>query len=107
MAELKLHLDNGRLLIYISIITMIATIVTHLIFKKYRFMKYVPGFILLIIGVYNLYMVSSELTSSESIKNILLFVIYFIAGFVGLFSGLIIGIYNKPRKSKVKKEKTE
>lgn len=107
MAELKLHLDNGKLLIYISLITMLATLITHLIFKKYRFMKYIPGFILLFIGIYNLYMVSGELTSSESIKNILMFVIGFIAGFIGLFSGLIIGIYNKPRKIKVKKEERE
>lgn len=107
MAELKLHLDNGKLLIYISLITMVATIITHLIFKKYRFMKYVPGFILLFIGIYNLYLVSSELTSSESIRNILLFLIGIIAGFMGLFSGLIIGIYNKPRKIPVKKEKKE
>lgn len=105
MAELKLHLDNGKLLIYISLITMLATFITHLIFKKYRLMKYIPGFILFIIGIYNFYIVSSELTSSESLNNILMFLIGVIAGFIGLFSGLIIGIYNKPRKIKVKKER--
>ena len=103
MAELKLHLDNGKLLIYISLLTMLATIITQIIFRKYRVMKYVPGLILLIVGAYNLYMVSDTLTSSESIKNILMFMVGLVAGFVGLFTGLIIGIYNKPRKIKIKK----
>lgn len=99
MDDLKLHLEYGKTLAYVSIIAMAITITTHLIFKRNRYIKYLPGLIFIGIGLYNLFSVS-DITSKQSITNFLLMLMGFGGGIIGLFTGLIIGIYNKPRKNK-------
>jgi len=105
MGELILHLDNGKTFIYISLAVVIITFITHLVFKKYRYMKYIPGIALIGVGLYSLYQVSNELTDTSSISNLLLFLICFAGGIIALFVGLIIGIYDKPRKIRKSKNK--
>lgn len=102
MEELMLHLKNARTLVYVSLAAIVLTFATHLIFAKYRFVKYIPGFILIIIGLYNIYKASSDFTSPDSLNPILIFLICFLGGIIGLFSGLIIGIYNKPKRVRKK-----
>lgn len=99
MEELKLHLEYGKTLAYVSVIAATITITTHLIFKRNRYIKYLPGLIFIAIGFYNLISIN-DITSRQSITNFLLMIMGFGGGIIGLFTGLIIGIWNKPRKVK-------
>jgi len=105
MEELILHLDNGKTFAYVSLAAVVITFITHLVFKKYRFVKYIPGLALIGIGLYSLYKVSNELTNTSSINNLLLFLMCFAGGIIALFVGLIIGIYDKPRRIRKSKNK--
>lgn len=100
MEELLNYLENGETLVFVTISAVVITLVTHLIFKKYRFVKYIPGLIYMALGLFNLLIVLDDLTSSNSMDKILLFLILFTSGAIGIFFALIIGIYNKPRKVK-------
>ena len=100
MKELLNYLENGETLLFVALSAVIITLISHFVFKKYRFVKYVPGLIYMALGVYNLLMVFDDLVSANSMDNILLFLILFASGIIGLFFALIIGIYNKPRRAK-------
>ena len=100
MEELIKHLDNGKTLGYVSLAAVAITIIAHLIFKKYRYVKYLPGLIITGIGLNSLYKVMNNLTANESINSLLMFLMGFLGGFVALSTALIIGIYEKPRKIK-------
>lgn len=100
MEELLKHLDNGKALGFVSLAAIIITIIAHLFFKKYRYIKYLPGIIITGIGLYSLYKVMNDLTANKSINSLLMFLMGFLGGFVALSTALIIGIYEKPRKVK-------
>jgi len=106
MEELLRHLDNGKTLGYISLAAITITIIAHLIFKQYRYVKYLPGFIIIGIGLSSLYKVMNDLTATKSIDSLVIFLMGFLGGFVALCTALIIGIYEKPRRIK-KKEKRQ
>lgn len=100
------HLEYGKILIYFSLAAIILTYITHLVFKKYKFAKYIPGFMSMLIGLYYLYNVGTDFTSSESLNSILFFMVGFATGIVGMLSALIIGVFNKEKKVK-KKDNSE
>lgn len=106
MNELLQHLEYGKILLYFSIAAIILTIITHFLLKRFRFVKYFPGLIFMFIGLYYLYKVGNDFTSSDSLNNILFFMLSFGAGIIGLLSALIIGIFNKEKKVR-KKDKEE
>ncbi len=106
MKEVLQHLEYGKILIYFSLAAIILTYLTHLIFKKYKFVKYIPGFIFMFAGLYFLYDVGTDFTTSDSLDGILFFMVGFIAGIIGMLSALIIGIFNKEKKVK-KKDKEQ
>lgn len=113
LAELGGYYGDSRVMIYVTAAVIGITLLTHLIFRKIRIMKYLPGLIVLGIGLFNFYSVMDNLTADESLVNLLLFIIGTVAGLVGMLFALIIGIYSKPVKRKrrkadtSKKEKTE
>lgn len=100
MRELLNYLENGETLLFVSLSAVVVTMVAHLIFKKYRFIKYIPGLIYMALGIYNLLLVYDDIVSANSMDNILLFLMLFVSGIIGLFFALILGIYNKPRREK-------
>ena len=106
LAELGGYYDDSRMIIYVTAAVMGITLLTHLIFRKIRIMKYLPGLIVLGIGLFNLYTVKDTLTADESLVNLLLFIIGTVAGLVGMLFALIIGIYSKPVKRKRRKTRT-
>ena len=105
MEELVNHLDNAKTLFYVSLAAVVVTLITHLIFKRYKYVKYLPGVAFIGFGFFSLYQVGNQLTESQSISNILLFLICVVGGFTGLLFALIIGIYNKPRRKRKKDKK--
>lgn len=103
--ELLLYKDDSIVMIYMSVAAMILTTITHFIFRKQnRFMKYLPGIILIGIGIYYLYSVLGSLVDIESLAEIMSFVTFVVSGFIGILIALMLGIYEKPRKDKSKKK---
>ena len=107
LAELGGYYDDSRMIIYVTVAVIGITLLTHLIFRKVRIMKYLPGLIVLGLGLFNIYSVKDNLTADESLVNLLLFIIGTVAGLVGMLFALIIGIYSKPVKRKRRKTSTD
>lgn len=105
--ELLTYVSDSMIILYVSLGVILLTIVTHFIFKKYsRYIKYIPGTIIILIGIFNLFGVLDSLVENESLNALMTFVIFVVSGFVGIFTGLILGVYEKPMK-KIKKDKKE
>ena len=104
LAELGSYFSDSNLLIYVSLAVMAITLITHLIFKKISFIKYIPGLIVVIIGIYNFYGVMNNITAESSIPSLFLFIVGIVSGLLGMFFALIIGILLVvlTRKRKVK-----
>lgn len=98
LGELGNYFSDSNILIYVSIAVMAITLLTHLIFKNIRPIKYIPGLVVLIIGVLNFYEVMHNITEESSLPNLLLFIVGIVSGLMGIFFALIIGIIVKPVK---------
>lgn len=107
MGELMEYTGNTKIMIYVTLSSIIFTIIFYLIFKEYRFVKYLPGLVIVLGAIYNLIIIFDSITEKSSINNLEIFLILAVAGFSSLFFALIIGIYTKPRKIKRKKKKVE
>lgn len=106
--ELIGYASDSVVILYVSLVAIILTVITHFIFRRHnRFIKYLPGIFIITLGIYNLYTVLDSLVENESLSELMSFVIYIVSGFVGIFIALILGIYEKPRKRRKKKEKKE
>lgn len=103
LEELLEYFGNAKMIIYVSLALMAITLITHLLFKKIRIIKYLPGLIVVGIGAYNFYEVKDLLTAETSLSNLLLFVIGVTAGLVAMLFALILGVLSKPVKIRRKK----
>lgn len=104
MDEFIEHLEYSKVLFYIVTGTIILTYVIHFFFKEYRYPKYMPGLLLIIIGGFTLFTTEYGGSGIISIDNIFMGIVAFGSGIVGLFFGLILGVYNKEKKKKKIKE---
>jgi hypothetical protein len=102
MDELLKYLANGKIVVYVSLACIAITTVMHLIFRKIRFVKYIPGFVFVLVGIFNLSLAFSSLGQTISLNYFSLSVVLLVGGLVGMLSALIIGVYNKPKKTKKK-----
>ena len=98
MEELAIHLGYAKILGGVSLISIFLTTVIYLVFKGNRYMKYLPGIILLIIGLYNLYSLVTSSDYSDGVTRLLMATMGIVTGIVGLSTGLIIGVYIKGRE---------
>jgi len=80
--ELAEYFDNASLMVGVTAGVMALTLVTYFLFKKIRVLKYLPGFVVLLIGLYNLNSVLDVLTAESSLPVLLLAVIGVVAGLV-------------------------
>ena len=103
LVELGSYFKDSNILIYVSLALMAITLLTHFIFKKIRVIKYLPGLIVVIIGIYNFYEVMNNITAMSSLPNLLLFIVGVVSGLVGLLFALIIEIFVKPVKKRKKR----
>jgi len=104
LQELIEYFGNAKMIIYVSLALMAITLITHLLFKKVRILKYLPGLIVIGIGGYNFYEVRNVLTAESSISNLLLFVIGVTAGLLAFLFAFILGISSKPVRVRKKKK---
>lgn len=95
MEEFIMHLDYAKKLGALSVGVILITIITYFIFKKNRFIKYLPGLILFIIGLYNLLFLGKGSNSANELNRISLAIMAMVTSFVGLATGLIIGVWGK------------
>lgn len=98
MEELLMHLEFAKILGIFSLLAILATIIVFFISSRSRIIKYIPGLLLMIFGLYNLVFLGREFSTSEGFNRIYFAVIGFISGFLGLAMGLIIGIIKKEKK---------
>jgi len=98
MEELIVHLEFGKVIAITSAIVIIITIITDVIFRKYSLVKYVPGTIIIIIGLFNLLKVGVENIGLDDFNRMFLVLITLITGFIGICTGLIIGIIRKDKR---------
>jgi len=103
--ELLLYI-NVKNTIFFSIAPIVISVIVHLLFKRHRFIKYLPGMVLLLYGIFNLYRSIEALNGIESLNQMSLGALTSVSGVVGLATALIIGIYHKPIKNKRKRTDT-
>ena len=53
MEEFIVHLEFAKILGIAATIAIIATLITYLIFRNNRVVKYIPGLMIILIGLYN------------------------------------------------------
>ena len=107
MEELTQHLEYTKLLAYISLGIMVIIYIVQRFFRKYKWAKYLPGLILILFGFYSLLTIEKDSFQSEGIGNLVSFLVSTGSGVIGLFFALILGVYNKEKKTKKGKDKTE
>lgn len=101
MDELRVHLEFAKILALVVVISILLTIIVYFIFRKnikYRLARYIPGLLLLLIGLYNIMNLGIELPAITEFNKVLIIVISMIGSFISFSTGLIIGIVNKQKK---------
>lgn len=104
LKELTVHLEYGKILIYISLAGIVFTYIMHLLFRKYGLVKYIPGLLLVSFGLYSLFNIDTSIVNVEGVNDLLMFVLGVGSGTIALLFGLILGIYNKEKKPKKDKK---
>lgn len=74
------------------LVAIILTFIVNFAAKKLKFAKYLPGIVLICIGIVSLFSVISKLFDPNSLDSLIVFVISCGSGIVSLLFALIIGI---------------
>lgn len=105
LKEMLGYMGYGKILAYISLGAMIVTYIIHKIFKLKRWVKYIPGLLMIIFSLYNL--TQLDISANNFLKDNSL--IYLVLGLTGgmstLLFALILGVFNKPKKVKEARRK--
>ncbi|MDO5301250.1 MAG: cytochrome C biosynthesis protein [Tissierellia bacterium] len=78
-----------------SLAGIFLTLVVSMISRKLRFLKYLPGLILIFVGIFALLMVLNRLFVRESLDNIYISLLSLTSGISSLLFALCIGIYHR------------
>lgn len=78
--------------IYAIIISIVVTVVLSIITKKLKFAKYLPGIVLITIGIFVLFSVIGDLFDPANVDSIAVFLIGCASGIISLLVALIAGI---------------
>jgi hypothetical protein len=92
------HMEFAKILGIVVVGVIVFTVITHFIFKKSRVIRYIPGLICLLIGLYNLFYMGEEVSTLDGVNRLLIITISMISGFVGISTGLIIGVFRKGKE---------
>jgi len=96
--DLIVHLEFAKILGLVAVISILLTSIVYIIFRKqpkYRLLKYIPGLIFILIGIYNIVNLGIELPGVNEFDKVLIIVISIVGGCISLFTGLIIGVIMK------------
>lgn len=97
MKDLLNHLEYTKLFLIITVGMIALTYLVHIMFRKKRIVKYLPGLISIIIGIYGFLTIDAKVIFLDDINNMTIFAIGISVGFIGILVGLIIGIFNKDK----------
>ena len=92
------HMEFAKILGFAVVGVILFTVIIHFVFKKNRVIRYIPGLIFIIIGLYNLFYVGNESSTIDDLNKLLIVIISMISGFVGISTGLIIGVFRKGKE---------
>lgn len=107
MKDLLNHLEYTKLFLVISIGMIALTYLIHILFRRKIIIKFIPGIIALIVGIYVLVTIDPRIIFLDDINNLSIFVIGTSVGLVGICVATIIGVFNKNKRVEIEKsEKT-
>lgn len=95
MKELVIHLEFAKILGIFSMLSIVVTIIAFFLAGKSRTVKYIPGILLIVFGLYNLIYLGGDSLGGEEFNRLYMVMIGMISGILGLFTGLIIGVITK------------
>lgn len=101
------YMEYGKLLALVFFGAIVVTYLFHRLFKGQRWIKYMPGFALLIFGLYSLTQIDMSSNSFLEDNSLVGFVTGIAGGLATLLFGLILGVFNKPKKIRKKKTNKE
>lgn len=101
------YMEYGKLLALVFLGAIVVTYLFHRLFKGQRWIKYMPGFALLIFGLYSLTQIDMSSNSFLEDNSLVGFVTGIAGGLATLLFGLILGVFNKPKKIRKKKTNKE
>lgn len=105
--ELSPYFATEKSSLWYFLFLALGIIVLHCLFARYRFIKYLPGLTLLIIGVITLFFNKSGGFLRSSVEDLRKAVLCGATGLSGIFFARIIGImYKRSRHSKARRPKT-
>ncbi|WBW49240.1 cytochrome C biosynthesis protein [Peptoniphilus equinus] len=81
--------------LFAILIAIIVTLILATISKQLKFVKYIPGIVLIFIGVFVLFSVIGDLFNPAHVNSIAIFMIGCASGVVSLLVALIVGIIQK------------
>ncbi|MGO1469722.1 MAG: hypothetical protein ACTHW2_06845 [Tissierella sp.] len=105
MKELLNHLEYAKLFLIISVGMIALTFLIHIIFREKNILKFIPGIISLIIGIYGLITVDPRIIFLDDINSLTIFVIGTSVGLVGIFVAFIINVLDKNKVKKIDDDK--
>lgn len=73
-------------------VSIVLTIAINFLCRNLRFAKYLPGLLLVFVGIISLFLVINRLFDPESLDNLFIFVVGISSGLIALIFALIIGI---------------
>ncbi len=77
---------------YAIVAAIVVTFVVNFATRKLKFAKYIPGIILIFIGIFSFFTVIEDLFNPDNIEVLVIFVIACASGLISLLFALIIGI---------------
>lgn len=95
---LSTHTEYMLLSMVIILAAVFVTFIVNFIARQLRFVKYIPGLVLIFIGMFSLFMVINDLFAKSSLDNILVALFCISSGVIALLFALIIGIATKRKR---------
>lgn len=101
--EILEYMSYGKLLLIVFLISIVIVYLIQRFFGEYKWGKYMPGLLMLIYGIVNLFLVDFSREDFINQAGLVNFVIGFFGGFSAILFALILGVYNKPVEEKKKR----
>lgn len=103
---IQTHNEYLKMILFAVFAIMLIVFAVHYFTEKLRFPKYLPGLVVLVVGIIMLVGLIPNLVVKEYLGNIVIACITIGVGVIGLCFGLILGVIFKSKKT-YEKDKIE
>lgn len=100
LTEVKPYMSETSILFVVALVFALVVLILHLAFMKYRFVKYLPTVILIIIAVVTLFKGDKRSILQTSIVDLKLVIISLTSAFTSLFVAIAMGSMAKRKKKR-------